>query len=64
MEEKGFLKISGQQEGGMKQSFMIMGFAFLRKEPWIIRSNAKKCELKFEVRVIITVRVFSRFWQE
>lgn len=63
MEEKEFLKISGQQRG-VKQSFVIMGFAFLRKEQWIICSNAKKYGLKFEVRVIITVRIFSSFWQE
>jgi len=62
VEQKGFLKISGQQEGGMKQPFVIMGFEFLREEPWIICSNAEKCGLTFEVRVIIMVRIFSRFW--
>lgn len=70
MEHKGFLKISVQQEGEMKQSFVIMRIEFLREETWIIPGNAEKCGLKFEVRVIIMVRFFSgsvnllRFWQE
>ena len=43
----------------MKQSSGRMGTEFLREESWIISGNAEVCGLKFEVRLIIMVRIFS-----